>query len=226
MTRDPLDVAIQASRRWYDDVFALHGITVRSDGELWTALGDPPPWHSAAKTLARHVDADAVLAAMASHPHGSVADSFGTLDLGPHGFELLLDAEWLHHPGVADATWPRRWSVVEDEGLLVEWCRRHDYAGVLPAATLARPEFRVLAVVAGGEPVAGAVVHDAGDVAGMSNLWSRGPAPTAADVAEVLACAGVLHPGRPVTDYAWGDELDVLRAAGFTAVGPQRVWAR
>jgi hypothetical protein len=226
VTRDPLTAAIEASMRWYDRIFAFHGVPVRSDDRLWTALADPPPWHSAVKTLVRDVDADAVLAAMERHPYGSVADSYGALDLGKHGFDLLIDSTWVHHGGIAEATWPPDWSVVGDASQLGRWCRRHDYVGVLPAAVLTDPEFDILVRVADGEPVAGAIVHNAGQVAGMSNLWSSSDPLTPADVADLLACAGVLHPGRPVTDYACGEELDVLLGAGFTPLGAQRVWAR
>lgn len=221
-----LAAAVDSSRRWYDGIFALHGLPAWSDGRLWTARAAPPPFHSAVKTLVAGVDAATVLRAMEPYPRGSVADSFGELDLHAHGFELLIDSTWVGRPGATGASWPSGWVVVRDAALLDDWCRRHDYAGVLPPAVLRGDEFRVLARLAAGVPVAGAVVHDAGPVAGQSNLWSSGDPLTPADVADVLACAAVLHPGRPVTDYAWGGELDVLLAAGFEPLGPQRVWAR
>lgn len=224
--RGALLAAVDASRRWYDSVFALHGIPTRTDDRLWVSLGEPPPWHSVVKTLTPDADADSVLAIMDRQPQGSVADSFGGLDLGAHGFDLLIDATWIHHPGVAGATWPTGWTIVRDASLLTDWCRSHDYEGVLPPAVLDNPEFHVLARIAEGRPVAGAVVHAAGEVAGMSNLWSSDEALTSAEVTELLACADVLHPGRPVTDYAWGDELETMLSAGFAPVGPQRVWAR
>jgi len=31
MTREPIRAAIEASRRWYDIVFALHGILIADD---------------------------------------------------------------------------------------------------------------------------------------------------------------------------------------------------
>jgi hypothetical protein len=42
----------------------------------------------------------------------------------------------------------------------------------------------------------------------------------------VLAAVSALHPGRAVTGYATGDELEAMLARGFTALGPQRVWRR
>jgi hypothetical protein len=44
------------------------------------------------------------------------------------------------------------------------------------------------------------------------------------DPAEVLTVVGALHPGSAVTDYAAGDELAALLDAGYTPLGPQRVW--
>lgn len=222
--RTPL--AIEASRRWYDDVFAMHGVEARSDGRLWVAASAPPPWHSAVKTLSPDAEVGEVLAAMERHPAGSVADSFGTLDLAPHGFELLIDASWVLHPGMDDAAWPSGWVVVDDAALLERWSAEHDYEGVLPSAVLQHPAFQVLARMRGAVPVAGAVVHDGGPATDVSNLWSSDGLLTADQVAEVLACAAILRPGRPVVDYAQGDELAVLLGRGYERLGPQRVWLR
>ena len=221
-----LTAAVETSRRWYDDVCALHDVPVWSDDHLWVALAEPPPYHSVVKTLTPGVGLDAVLAAMERHDRGSVADSFGTLDLAPEGFDLLFDATWVLHEGFADAIWPEGWSLVREPALLAAWCAAHDYADVLVPAVLDHPGFRVLARVDDGVPVAGAVVHDAGTVAGLSNVWSAGDAVTSLDHADLLACLAVLHPGRPVTDYAWGDDLPPLLDAGYVGLGPQRVWVR
>ena len=43
---------------------------------------------------------------------------------------------------------------------------------------------------------------------------------------ELLAAAHAIHPGRALTDYAGGDDLDGMLGAGFEAVGTQRVWLR
>ena len=92
---DPrLRAAVDASHRWYDDVFALHGLRARRVGGLWTALDPPPPWHSCVKTVDPGVPVGDVLAAMERHEHGSVADSFGDLDLASSGFTLLFTATW------------------------------------------------------------------------------------------------------------------------------------
>jgi len=211
--------------RWYDDIFALHGIPVGVEDGLWTALGPPPPWHSAAKTLEPGVDVDRVARAVAGSARCSVADSFADLALAPYGFEMLVDATWLHREpvGTAASTLPEGWSVVEDADDLAQWSTAHDYEGVLPPAVLQHPRFRVLGCRRDGRLVGGAVAHDGGGAVGLSNTWGLGRATESDDVVRAVSA---LHPGRAVTDYAEGDERDAMVAAGFTPVGPHRVWIR
>jgi hypothetical protein len=221
---DPrLRAAVDASRRWYDDVFGLHGLTVRVDDGLWSALGQPPRWHSAAKTLQPDIVIERVVRAVADLEHCAVADSFGDLAADRHGFELLIEASWLHR-GPARET-PRRlpggWSVVGTVKELEEWTAAHDYAGVLPPAVLDHPWFRILARHHDGVLVGGAITHEDKNAVGLSNTWGAGTVDASDEVLEAVAA---LHPGRSVTDYAQGAELDAMVAAGFTALGPQRVW--
>jgi hypothetical protein len=221
-----LRAAVDTSLAWYADVFALHSVPARLEDGLWWALGTPPPWHSRAKTTEPGVEVDRVLEVV---EHGAVADSFGDLDLRSHRFTVLIDATWVHHPPVdrPPAEFPPGWTVVRDVGLLAEWNRAHDYAGVLLPGVLDLPSFTVLARHSGGDLVGGAVVHRGAarhDVVGVSNAWS--PDTFEIDHAELLAVVAALHPGVGVTDYAWGSDLDAMLAAGYTPLGPQRVWIR
>jgi hypothetical protein len=219
---DPrLRLAVDASRAWYDDLLALHEVPTGADDGLWWARAEPPAYHSAAKTLRPGVPAARVLEAVAPLPTCSVADSFGDLDLP--GFAVLFEAAWLHHPGGRSAGMPASWSVVTTAEELATWCALHDYVGVLPASVLEHPRFTVLGRHLDGLLVGGAVLHDAGPCVGLSNTWSDdGPL----DVDELLAAACAVHPDRPLTDYAGGDDLAAMRAAGFAELGPQVVWLR
>jgi hypothetical protein len=216
--------AVTASRRWYDDIFALHGIPTGSDESLWWADGAPPRWHSSVKTLVPTSDPTAALRRMEPHPAGSVADSFGLLDLAAHGFELLIDATWLHHPGVKTGPWPTGWVCVEDADVMDRWNQQHDTVGVLPSDLWAHPRFVVLARRDGDDLTGGAVLHDTGTVVGLSNGWSSESIPL--DPADLLALAANAHPGRAVVDYAWGDDLDAMVGGGFEPLGPQHIWTR
>jgi hypothetical protein len=217
--------AVDASVAWYDDVFAPHGIPVHVDRGLWATLGSSLPWHSAAKTVEQGVSPEQVADAVSAFPHCAVADSFGDLALEAHGFTLLIQATWVHlgRAPAADGGLPDGWSVVTDVDTLAEWSEAHDYGGVLPPATIGHPRIQVLACHQGEALVGGAVVHDGPGALGFSNAWGTGEV---ASSDAVLTVVGALHPGRAVTDFAQGAELAAMRTAGFTPLGPRRVWIR
>ncbi len=222
---DPrLRVAVGASRRWYDDVFGLHGTPVHVERGLWSSLDRPPPFHSAAKTLEPHLDAARVLRAVDAFEHCTVADSFGDLDLDRCGFDLLFAATWVHRDASSTPEiWPAGWSQVETAEALAEWSAAHDYDQVLPPAVLHHPRFRILSCRRGGVLVGGGVIHRGDADVGISNAWGAGAA-TESD--GLIAAASALHPDQVLTDYAYGAELDALLTSGFTALGPQLVWIR
>jgi hypothetical protein len=224
---DPrLRAAVDTSVAWYDGVFALHGIATRSEGGLWWSAA-PLPWHSSVKTTEPGVGVDRVLAV---HERGAVADSFGDLDLRPHGFGVLIDASWVHHPPLdaPPSRLPDGWTVVRDAFVLAEWNRAHDYEGVLLPPVLDRPAFTVLAHHSHGVLDGGAALHRparGGDlVVGLSNAWTAGT--HGIDHTELLGVVGAVHPGAAVTDYASGTDLEAMVVAGYAPLGPQRVWVR
>ncbi|QIG38865.1 hypothetical protein G5T42_04665 [Microbacterium sp. 4R-513] len=223
-----LAAAVAASRSWYDDVMALHGVPVTVTDALWVADGPVPPFHSTVLALRPDIDADAAAEAVrtrqrAGLPGGGIADCFADLDLAGHGFDQLFEARWIHRaapePGLADG-----WSELSDPRDLHGWSERHDYVGVLPDTVLRHPRFRVLARRAGGGLIGGAVTHElgSGDVVGLSNVWES-PG-TDSDWLGLLAAVGRLHPRRPVVGYERGPDLERALVAGFDVVGTHRVW--
>lgn len=220
---DPrLEIAVQVSRRWYDDIFALHGLTSQATTDLWTATDPPPRWHSAVKTLRPGITVDAVLTAMSSHEHGSVADSFGDLLLASHGFTLLIDATWLYRePDNRLRARSPGWSVVTREPLLREWNRKNDTDGVLLPTMLTHPRFTILAHHDREALTAGAVLHDTGIAVQLSNTWSDDPE---FNWEGLLGAVEAVHPGQALVDYAVDAESSMY--AGFDPLGPHRVWGR
>ena len=219
-----LATAVGASLAWYADVFALHGIATETTEGLWRTLGTPPPLHSAAKTLLPGVPTSRAVAAVAAYDVCSVADSFGDLDLGPHGFDVLIDATWLWHEPLPPAALPDQWSHVSSEADLADWVDLHGTPGVFPQAVLGHPAFTVLARHDGTALTGGAVVHASEGAVTVAHVFAAPGRPVT--VPEWLALAAALHPGRAVVDYAAGDALAEAREAGFTGVGRQAVWAR
>ena len=188
-----------ASLGCYDDVFALHRIPTRTGHGLWSALGPPPRWHSAAKTVEPGMDAGRVVRAVEGFAQCSVADSFGDLSLDRHGFELLFEAAWFHRPAMdgPPGPLPEGWSVIRAEADLTAWNEAHDYVGVLVPGVLDNHRFRVLARRRDGVLTGGAVTHGDSGVVDLSNVW--GPDGDAHLYDEVLAAVSALHPGRAVT---------------------------
>jgi hypothetical protein len=221
-----LAIAVRASLAWYEDVFRVHRIPTRYERGLWSALGEPPRWHSAAKTVHPDVSAERVLGAVKEFESCSVADSFGTLDLGEHEFHQWFGATWLFRAAVVNSTslWPDGWSVVSDDDELAAWNTAQDTTGVLVADLLQHPRFTFLVRRASEQLVAGAVLHRADDAVELSNTWARGD--EADEIHSMLQCAEVLDPGLPVVGYSRNETLRTYTDAGFSALGPQLVWVR
>ena len=216
--------AVRVSKRLYDDMAALHGIPTAVDDGLWRALAAPPPLHSAAKTLRPGVARDRVLRAVEEYPGVAVADSFGDLDLADDGFRLIVDSAWIHHPGARPASVAPSWRRVETPDGLAAWTAGHGAQGVFVRAVLDHRQFALMARYDDGGLAAGFVVHDAGEGVGVSNAFVAPGAGLTWD--EVMSVVGAVHPGRPVTDYTSGPDLDAALEVGFAAVGAQRVWLR
>lgn len=218
-----LRAAVDASLTWYDALCALHGVRCGIEEDTWVAYDPPPPLHSVAKTVEPGTPRDRALAALAPLEHGSIADSFGDLDLPGRGLELLFEAQWVHRPAADPGVrLPEGWSVVRTPAALAAWNARHDTADVLLPGLLDRSSFRVLGRYVEGVPVAGAVTHLCAGVVDLSNVWAvDGSGP---DWPELVRAVSALHPGRDLVGWEEGDALDRAREAGFTAVGPQLVW--
>ena len=215
-----LRCAIDASIGWYDDLCTLHGTASMLADGLWSALGPPPPLHSAAVTVEEQVTAERVLDRLADGPPGGVKDSFSTVDLGGAGWELLFEATWLHLPApAAPAGLPPGWQEVRDVPGLQRWTSGHDTAEVLLPGLLRSAHFRVLAKVEDERVVAGAVARLGSGVVDLSNAHGDG-----LDWSELVAAAACIFPGRPLVGYESGDDLAAAVQSGFSPVGPLRVW--
>jgi hypothetical protein len=222
-----LRTAVASSLHWYEDIFAVHGIPTALQHGLWRALGQPPRWHSAAKTIEPTISKEAALRAVEAFDHCSIADSFGALDLSDAGFDLLFEATWVHHPPRArkTAALPAGWSVIGTQAELEAWNGEHDTRGVLLPSLLNHPRFHFLCERADGRLLGGAVLHDSDpDTVGLSNQWAV--AGRCLDPAALLSCVEILYPGRAVVGYERGQDLESVLGAGSTELGPQHVWAR
>ncbi len=221
---------------WCDAVCRSHGLAGVFAGDAWTSPRRTPPLYPDAVTLTPDGVSEAALVAAVDtgSPGCSVKDSFAALDLGPEGFRVLFEAQWIHRAAGARAAAAGpflEWSEVAGAGELRQW--EAAWADGEPSG-LFRPDLLTGGTVflagragggrAGGRIVAGAVAHRSGDVVGVSNLFARDGASAGAAWAGTLTAVAARWPGLPVVGYESGDDLDTALRAGFTVLGPLRVW--
>jgi hypothetical protein len=223
-----MDQRVRAAARnnaaWCDAVSRSHGhASVRTAG-VWTTSARPPAGYPDAVTLEPTASPRDVLARIDAGPGCSIKDSFSTLDLRGYGFEVLFDAEWYHRDAGTGMPSGAAWAVVRTAAALAAWERAHSGCGVFRPALLGEAAVRVLVRRLGGGRIAGAVASRGGGVAGLSNLFTQG-LPAEQWDGLVLAVER-LFPGLSIVGYDAGDNLWAAVDAGFTPIGPLRVWLR
>ncbi|MFF4645829.1 hypothetical protein [Streptomyces sp. NPDC001389] len=201
---------------------------------VWCSPRRTPPLYPDAVTLTPGASAADVLAGVdTTGPGCSVKDSFASLDLAPAGFAVLFEAQWIHRPAgaavpAAPAGVPLEWDEVEGPGELEAWeaaWSDGDGRGLFHPGLL-REGILFLAGRAGGRITAGAVLSTGGGAVGVSNVFARTGAGADAAWAAALGAAARHWPGLPVVGYEHGEDLDAAVRAGFTPLGPLRVWLR
>lgn len=222
-TDDQRRAAIGASRAWYELTYGLHGKRFRTVDGLWLAQDPPPPWHSGALTLRPGLPPGRVAETVGEGDGSGVADNFADVDLGDHGFVILFEATWIRAPAPRTAPLrpPAGWSVIDSAAVLEEWSERHDYRGVLTDPALRLPDLRILARTRDGRLTGGAVLHRTGSVVAVSNVWAD---EEPAGWPEIMIMAELHFPGHDLVGYERELDLTDALAAGFTPLGPHRVW--
>ncbi|WP_158566496.1 hypothetical protein [Micromonospora craterilacus] len=215
-----IDSAVRDNAAWCDLVCRSHGQPGSVDADAWSVPRRSPPWYPDAVTLRPGVGAE-LLGRIDAGPGASVKDSYADLDLAEDGFRVLFDAEWIHRPPGGADTGPGLVAITTAEELTA-WAEAHGGGPVFRPALLAEPRVRILGLPDGnGWWVGGAVLHDGGEVVGVSNVFARGGSPE-----RVWAGVCAAGAGRHLVGYEQGTDLTIARRCGFRAVGPLRVWGR
>nr|WP_084714272.1 hypothetical protein [Streptacidiphilus rugosus] len=228
LTENVREALLRAAARnnadWCEAICRAHGLRGEFRLDAWTSPARTPPYYPDAVTLTEHADAGDLLARIDLGVGGaSVKDSFAALDLADRGFAPLLDARWIGRPADPPARDPL-WQRIRTTGRLAAWEIAWDggVEGLFPASLLEDPSVLVLASPDFG---AGAVLNLGAGVVGVSNLFVADPAVDAARAwHDCLAAASVRCPGLPVVGYESGEELAAAEKAGFTPLGPLRIW--
>ncbi len=194
--------AVRENAEWCDLVCRSYGLPATFGDRVWHTARRSPPFYPDAETLAPAATADELLANIDTGPGCSVKDSFAVLDLTPHGFRVLFEAEWIHRPATAPG------AVIEGR---TPWVRTR--SGV--------PDDPSVAAFEG--PAGRVVAHRSGAVVGLSNLTGD---PIDEAWTEAVDAITDAYPGLPIVGYETADDLPPARRAGFTPTGPLRVWIK
>jgi hypothetical protein len=167
-----------------------------------------PPLHPDAVSLVPGLAAAEILAGIDVGPGCSVKDGHADIDLSGTGFAVVGTGRWWHRPpGPAPA--PSLRPTV------------HALADEVAGGVLAGdPDVRlVVAADTEGRTLARAVLHEAGEVVGVSNLTAEPGFETEAWRAVVAIAAG-----RHLVGWEQEDDLPGAVAVGCEPLGPLRVW--
>jgi len=227
---DLLALAALNNAEWSGIVTRAHGLRDLLVDNLWSSPTRTPDLYPDAVTLRSGVPTSAVLAAVDTGAGCSVKDSFADLDLGRHGFRVLLEGRWVGRdqepggPARPELSWTTASTEAELEAFGVGWGSGAGHPFRPPL--LRDPRVRILTGRRrDGGLVAGAALNDTGPVTGISNVFGIGidPDQVWADLTGTLAR---WLPGRPLV--GWSDEGDLAAAlgSGFRVLGPLRVWLR
>ena len=229
---DPrLAAAVIDNARWCHLVCAANGVTGRFDEDAWVSAR---PMYPDAVTLTADASGPALLTRIDSTAGCSIKDSFATLDLAPHGFEVLFDAAWIARDGTRiRGRGPLRWERLTRPAELRSWALDHGGGATFSSSLLEEASVAILSGLdRGGRRRAGAIATGGAAAVGISNVFVTGAEPVddAAAFGQAFAGAtaaiGGRYPGRPIVGYLAGERLAAAQATGFEPIGPLRVWLR
>ncbi|KQY21318.1 hypothetical protein ASD16_18620 [Cellulomonas sp. Root485] len=218
-----LAAAVANNAAWCGLVCRCAGLPTDLGPDLWSTPRRSPDAYPDAVTLRPGVPVDAVLAAVDDSAGASVKDSFADLDLAPHGWSVLFEAQWLTRPAASGTAPGLLWRTV-DRDTLPLWLAAHGSDSIRPGV-LDDPDVRLLLATDTDGPLAVAALNRSDAVVGVSNVAVLRAEPELvwSDLAMVARRELGAH---RLVGYESGPDLLPPVAAGFEPVGPLRVWVR
>ena len=226
-----LQRTIANNAAWCDAVCRAHGMAGSFLSDAWLNRGQTPRYYPNVITLSRSAGRLRVaeLLDQTSGAAPSVKDSFGDLDLGDAGCELLFRAEWMVHaaaPNEPAGESPLTWGTITAEAELAAWeASWTDDAGAprtfLPVL-LREPAVTFWAGRSGDEVAAGGITFASHDVVSVSNTFFR----EGAALRGLVRAVAERGEGAPIVGYEHGEALRAAVAGGFRSLGPLAVWVR
>jgi len=205
-----------------DAVCRTHGLEPHFDAETWTSDRRTPLFYPDAISLAPEPDARSLLSRIDDSAGASVKDSFASLDLRDHGYEVLFEATWIVAEKIP-ALAASHWTPVVTASQFASW--EHAWRGdagprdVLRPGVLDDDRITIIGEFDGDTVLGGAMLNHGANAVGISNVFGR-------DWSGAARFAAGLVPDRPLVGYESGDALTAAIETGFTNVGGLRVWTR
>ena len=237
MSPSKLELAVLNNVRWYEAMFAAHGLASETDALVWRSHETPPPFHSNLVVLSpttTQADIEGYAAEIESSPRPtgwSLKDSYARFDLAARGFSMLFQAEWIwRDPSLAVAApssarlswvkvitplsfaeWEQAWS--GDTRNEAEEPRNRQF----PVSLLGSPDHTFFAGLLDGRIVAGGIANRSPGVVGLSNAFSP-PEFLEETWAALVTALSVAFPATPVVGFERGTDLSIAKSAGFATI--------
>ena len=219
--------AVANNAAWCDLVCRNAGLPTFLRPDLWSTPHRSPDAHPDAVTLRPGVPVASVLAALDDSAGASVKDSFADLDLAPHGWTVLFEAQWLTRPATSAAAPGLPWRIADRDTLSL-WLTAHGSAVIRPGV-LDDPDVRLLLAADTHGPIAVAALNRSGvgahTVVGVSNVQVLRSEPEVVWSELAMLARRELGAHRLV-GYESGPDVLPPVAVGFEPVGRLRVWVR
>jgi hypothetical protein len=245
MNPSKTELAVLNNTRWYEAMFAAHGLASATDDRVWRSHEIPPPFHSNLVVLSpttTQADIEGYAAEIERRPRPagwSLKDSYACLDLASIGFFVLFQADWIWRDSLLTNA-PRlnshfSWTKLATPSSLAEWEKAwsgdtRNETEVLqtrqfPDSLLGSSDHAFFAGRLQGKVVAGGIANRSPGVVGLSNIFS--PREFLEDTWSALTTSiSAAFPGTPIVGYERGTDLEIAGNAGFAPIGKLRVWCR
>lgn len=245
MTLSKVELAVLNNIRWYEAMFAAHGLASETNGSVWRSHETPPPFYSnlvvlAPATTVADIRGYAIEIERQPRPDGwSLKDSYACLELAPLGYTALFRADWIWREATqagAPVINPRlAWVRLVTPSSLAEWERAwwgdaEDTSGAFrarqfPESLLGNPDCAFFAGLLRGQIVAGGIANRSPGVVGLSNVFA--PREFLEESWSALTVSiSATFAGAPIVGYERGTDLNVAESVGFARIGKLCVWWR
>lgn len=226
--------AISNNNDLYGEVFNSWELEFTNSALAWYSIANAPAYYSNIVTRSRNWTPDGVFDAVAAHLKGknwAIKDSFGILDLEDHGFDKLLQAQWLYLPHQAFRPLPSAdklsYAIVRTPAQLAAWNKTWNSGHATPVegfreSLLKREAIAFIAGYNDSKTMSGCLLNKTAGVWGISNFFA--PDGGLQYWSDMIAFIFDTVEYADLVGFQSPRVSDSLRLLGFEQVGGFTVW--